>query len=154
MEAALSGHEQSSFPNPFLSNHYLTAEMGLAVTLLHEWQISLAAEKKTKKYSQEVVSIWKAMVGSADGSASMWLLDVAFLDRMDVTSLSGERRKGSVEAPGFVPTERSAKPAATKTTLRVQFTHAETLKSGNFSALGKQKMCIRAQRWWPWTCNQ
>lgn len=66
---------------------------------------------------------------------------------MDVTSLSGERRKGSVEARVFVPTERSAKPAATKTTLRVQFTHAETLKSGDFSALGKQKMCIRAQRW-------
>lgn len=41
MEAALSGHGQSSISNLFLSNHYLTERMGLAVLLLHKWQISL-----------------------------------------------------------------------------------------------------------------
>lgn len=43
------------------------------------------------------------MVGSAEESASMWLLDVAFLDRMDVPSLLGEKTKGSVKAPVPVP---------------------------------------------------
>lgn len=55
--------------------------------------------KQKEKYSQEVVSIWTAMMGSVDGSASLWLMDVAFLDRMDVTSLLGEKREGSVKAP-------------------------------------------------------
>lgn len=92
------------------------------------------------------------MVGSVDGWASMWLLDVAFLDRMDVSSLLGEKREGSVKAPVLVPSEkqrrhhRSAKPAAAKMTPRAKFTHVETvLKSDNFSALGKQKMGMRAQ---------
>lgn len=44
MEAVLSGHEQSSIPNPFLSNHYLKEQMGLTVTLLHERQISLTSQ--------------------------------------------------------------------------------------------------------------
>lgn len=49
------------------------------------------------------------MVGSLDGSASMWLLDVAFLDRLDVTSLLREKREGSLKAPVLVPTEKQQK---------------------------------------------
>lgn len=55
------------------------------------------------KYSQEVVSTQEAMVGSADGSAWMRLLDVDVLDRRAVTSLSGETREGSVKTPALVP---------------------------------------------------
>lgn len=52
-----------------------------------------ACRTKKYKYSQEVVSIWPPMVGSGDGSAPMWLLDAAFLDRMDVISLLGAKKK-------------------------------------------------------------
>lgn len=51
--------------------------------------------------------MWKAMVGSAGGLASVWLLDVAFPDWMGVASLLGEKRDGSVKAPREVPTRRN-----------------------------------------------
>lgn len=145
MEAVLSGHEQSSIPNPFLSNHYLKEQMGLAVMLLHERQISLATESSTHRKWNPHRGPW-------------WDLR---MDRPGCNCWTSMFWTGGLLLPCQEKRERDQWkhlclfPGEGENT-HIQFTciaAARAKQSDNFVALGKQKMCIPAENRRPPTVN-
>lgn len=142
MEAALSDHEQSSFSTPFPSSYYLTERMGLAVMLLHEWQISLAEQKNTHR---KWYPWWDLLMGRS--VRSCWML----LSWTGWSSLPcwEKKREGSVENTcACSHREGEVTPQVSKTSCNQNYytrtapTRRNTAKVNqphNFLALGKHR---------------
>lgn len=146
MEAVLSGHEQSSIPNPFLSNHYLKEQMGLAVLLLHERRIRLATESNThRKWYPHRRPWWDLRMDrtGCDCWTSLFWTGGLLLPCQE------KKERYQWKHLRLFPGEGE--------NIHVQFAcsiaAAGVKQSDTFVAVGKQKMCIPAQGRRPSTVN-